>query len=270
MPPFQNTSRIRARPSLSGSRPANPLTPRANENPRNPIQPGEAQKPPDRQAGTGIGTWIMLLLACLLIFSHFGRPFEKVLIGYRIPAVLCGTAIVVLILQRNLGGFVTRIGMAMVAFMAWMVLVTPLSSWRGGSLTYVGWYLALNGVLFVILTAVAGVGYSGAKKPFYVAAFSCFFHIIIGGRFDTDRLNLQGTFGNSDDVALLAGFAIPFTVFAALQLPQFLLRILVAVPATGFLLYFIGLTATRAAIIGLACMVAVTCGAGVPCSGWLS
>ncbi|MBK5294702.1 MAG: O-antigen ligase family protein [Acidobacteriia bacterium] len=199
-----------------------------------------------------------MLLAWLLIFNHFGRPFEKILVGYRIPAALCGTAIIVLILQGSFVGFiVTRIGRAVLAFMVWMVLVTPMSSWRGGSLTYVVWYLALNGALFLILAASAG-SHFGIKKLFYIAAFSCVFHIVIGGNFDpSERLNLDGTFGNADDVALLAGFALPFVLFSASQLPHLLLRILVAVPAAGFLLYCIGLTGTRSAIIGLACVLAV-------------
>jgi O-antigen ligase len=263
MPPFQNDSPMLKRPSLSSLRPRRQPELPANAQTQIPVIPGHAKTTssrfkiqPETQPAKVYGNAVTLLLACLLIFSHFGRPFEKVLVGYRIPAALCATAIIVVILQGGLREFTTRIGWSIVAFLGWMVAVTPLSSWRGGSLTYVGWYLALNGTLFLILTTAA-FSYASIKKLFYISALGCMFHIVFGGNFNGDRLNLQGTFGNADDVALLAGFAIPFALFSAMQLPQFLLRILAAVPAAGFLLYCIGLTATRAAVIGLVCLIGV-------------
>lgn len=248
LPPPRDPSRP-IRPTFSGLKPLRPV---AAEVPGRPAaMPAEKNARPVRPAAASVsGAWLTMLMACLLVFNHFGRPFEKVLIGYRIPFVLCMLAVIILILQRKVSGFTTRIGLVLTAFMGWMVLVTPLSSWRGGSLSYVGWYLALNGVI-VLIVAATNESRLGIRKVFYIAAFSCLFHIVFGGRFEADRLNLSGTYGNADDVALLAGFAIPFVLFSALQLPHMLLRITIGVPATAFCLYCIGLTATRAAVVAL-------------------
>lgn len=218
---------------------------------------GKFEAPAQGQQVYIYGSALTLVLACLLIFNHFGRPFEKVLVGFKIPAMLCVTVILVVLLRGGIRGLKTRIGLPLAAFVGWMILITPLSSWRSGSVSYVGWYVALHVSMFLILLMAAS-NFQGLKKLFYMVIAGCALNIIYGGDFSGERFNLKsGMFGNSDDVALLAGFAAPFALFMAMQLPYMIFRVLVAVPAFGFLIYCIGLTATRAAVLGLAAMALV-------------
>ncbi|MEO6758487.1 MAG: hypothetical protein ABIO24_03465, partial [Saprospiraceae bacterium] len=74
------------RPTLSPQRPFRPTVPPVQGKFQAPVPAtGKNQGTPNIELVNAYGDWITLLLACLLIFNHFGRPFEKVLVGYRIP-----------------------------------------------------------------------------------------------------------------------------------------------------------------------------------------
>lgn len=201
------------------------------------------------------GNFVLMVFAVLLLANHLARPFEHIAVGLRIPAMICGLAII----AAMVGGFPafrTKVGMAFAAFVGWMFLITPLSTWRGGSVTYLQSFLEFWVVLFMIL-ACAPKTLGQLKFLANVTAVSVIVNIVIAGRFNTEgRFEMAGSFGNSDDAAILAGFAIPFWLFLSGRLPVFL-RILVSGVSVVFLLRVMIWTGTRSILFSLFCLLAI-------------
>lgn len=201
------------------------------------------------------GSKALMILAMCLLSSHIGRIFEKILVGFHIPAVLCWIAIVAAILGGTIVAFKTRIGSVLAAIVGWLVLTSLFSIYHRGSLDYTTSYVLFWVVLFLILAA-APRNFVDLKMLFYATSFACFLNLALTQRFSSagGRLGLMGTFGNADDVGLMAGFAIPFWIFCASQIKNRLFQILVGLMGLVFLLRTVALTATRAALLGLVCM----------------
>jgi len=195
-----------------------------------------------------------LALTVLLIMNHFGRPFEKFLTGYKIPLVMCLLGILVAFFGRGLRVLKSPIGLTLCWMLGWMAICVPFSFWKMGSARYIMNYAALWAV-FLALIATAPRTLRDLKRIATAILIACSFYILVGLRWGAgQRLELSGTFGNSDDVALLAGFTIPFVVFFASQIRSFVLKACVLAVSSGFLIWTIGYTGTRAAIPALGCM----------------
>jgi O-antigen ligase len=199
---------------------------------------------------------LVWLTTALLIFSHFGRVFERVLSGYKLPAIICSIGILALLLSGALKRISTRVGLALAAFVGWMLIGTPFSSWKGGSANYLQWYVALWCVL-MLLVAHAPRSVRDVARLGYVTAGSCLFFLFTGIKDVFGRLAATGTYGNSDDVALLAGYCIPFIALLTLQLKNPVLRYVLLLGSVGYLLATVGRTATRSALFALVAMVGV-------------
>lgn len=194
--------------------------------------------------------------ASLLLFVHFGRLFDTFLRGYKIPAIICGACIVVAVLAGGLKELRTRVGISFLLMIGWMFVSVPFSYWSGGSAAYVLSFAEFFAPLMV-LVAVASKTPADLVKLCGVIAFSCLFHLILNGTVQGGRAALEGTFGNSDDVALLAGFTIPFVVLVANRIKNRLFRYGLLIGGVGYLVLTIGRTATRAAIPAMIAMVGV-------------
>ena len=206
-------------------------------------------------AGTRTGSVVLLVCAFALIANHFGRPFEQVLVGFHIPAVICWISIVAALLLGALRQFTHRIGLALVAYTGWMAAAVPFSAWRGGSARYLAAHVTLNVVLFLVVAAAARQ-FSDVRKLVLVTAGGCIVYLLIGGRIVGGRMAGEGTWGNSDDVALMAGFALPLWLFAATRFGPVFLRLPMALAGGLFLLRSLVLSGTRA---GLLALVFATC-----------
>lgn len=200
---------------------------------------------------------VPMIVLCLLVLNHFGRPFEFFLTGYKVPFVICVLGILVVLVTRGLKMLNSSPGLPLVALVCWMLICTPLSTWRGGSTTYVLYYVGLEVVLFM-LAALAPRSLADIRKIGYVIVGAYILYMLLGTVNRPDaRFDLKGTFGNSDDVALLAGFTLPFVVLAALQFRSSALKIIVLVVGGGVLVRAIGMTGTRAALPALLGMLGV-------------
>jgi putative inorganic carbon (HCO3(-)) transporter len=198
----------------------------------------------------------LLLLAILLIINHLGRPFEFFLTGLKIPLVLCALAAIVAFITRAIRGLRTSIGLSLTAFIIWQLIITPLSTWRGGSSTYALYYAGLWLVFYLVLAA-APWNMRDIQRLGVIVVVACVMYVLIGGKMAAGRLAGEGTFGDSDDIALMGGFVLPFLILLANRLTNTLIRIVAIMTAAGFMVYAILLTATRAAILGLAVMMLV-------------
>ena len=194
----------------------------------------------------------LMIFSVLLLTNHLGRPFEHILVGLRIPAFICGLGIIAG-LALGLPAFRTKVGVAFAVFIGWMFLITPLSTWKGGSVTYLLPFLQFWVILFMILACAPN---TMRQLMFLVniTAISSVINILIAGRFDEQaRFNMEGTYGNSDDAAILAGFAIPFWLLLSSRY-KFALRAPLALCGTLFLFRIIILTGTRSILIALVCL----------------
>jgi O-antigen ligase len=203
------------------------------------------------------GSRLLMVFAVLLLLVHLGRFFDFFLSGLRIPAVICGAAILVALFGGAVINLKSRVGLALAAFIAWMAAVTPFSVWKGGSAGYVWRFLSLTLVAMLIFAA-APKTFGGLKKLFYATLVFALLNVFLGGQVQSgiadNRLDFAGTFGNADDLALLAGFALPFWIFFSVQIKTALIRVPLLLAGCLFLLRTIGLTATRTAVVGLGAM----------------
>ncbi len=195
-------------------------------------------------------------LAAVLLFTHFARPFDNFLKGYKLPAIICSICIVAMFPAGGVKLLRSKTGIAYLLLVGWMCVSVPTSYWKGGSFVYVLWYLQFF-LPLMLLVAVASKTAEDTLKLCGVLAFSCLCHLALNGSEMGGRYALSGTFGNPDDVALLAGFAIPFLVLICTRIKNPVFRYGFLVGGVGYLILLIGRTATRAALPALAMMLAV-------------
>src|SRR5512140_3092007 len=69
------------------------------------------------------GSRLLMVFAVLLLLVHLGRLFDFVLSGLRIPAAICGAAILVALFSGTVINLKSRVGLALAAFIAWMAAV---------------------------------------------------------------------------------------------------------------------------------------------------
>ena len=197
-----------------------------------------------------------LWMTVFLLINHFARPFEVVLVGHHIPAVICTIGIAVAAFCGAFSQLRSPIGIALIAFIGWMIIDCPLSTWRSGSMQYVFWYIVFWVVLMVMIAQTPRSANDLARLG-AATGICCLFSLFVSGSEASGRLASSGTFGNADDVALMAGYAIPFTVLWAQRFKNPLLRYLIMMGAGGYLLISVFRTATRAAIPAMLLMFGV-------------
>ena len=193
---------------------------------------------------------------CLLLISHFSRIFERVLVGAHVPAVICSVGIVAMLVSGALKRLNSSIGFVVLIYISWMMACTPFSTWKGGSAQYVLWYAAFW-VVLMLLIAQAPHSTRDIIRLAGVTLASCLFFLIAGSQMTFGRLGADTTFGNSDDVALMGGFALAFALMVGLSLRKVVLRFFFLAATCGYLLITIGRTGTRTAVLALLGMLGV-------------
>jgi len=219
-------------------------------------QPAAAVTPRSAAIPAAIRLNVVWWVTAALVLSHFGRIFERVLVGDHVPAILSSIGLVAVAASGAIKRINTRVGLAFCALCAWIMLGTPMSTWKGGSTRYLLTYLALWAGL-LLLVAHAQRTAKDAARMSYVTLFSCAFFILAGGRIRFDRFESTGTWGNSNDIALMAGYCIPFLVLMASRIRNPVTHYLLLFGGCGLLLVAIGRTASRTSVLALAAMVAV-------------
>ena len=141
------------------------------------------------------------------------------------------------------------------AFVVWMILAVPLSSWRGGSFTHVLSYVKSNFILLPLIASLA-TKWSDCRKIIYIIAAAAVFDLAASYFFlksTGDRLELQwsGTIGNSNDLAAHLLVVLPFLLFVALKPRTRLLFRFALFAAIAFGAFQILRTGSRGALIAL-------------------
>jgi O-antigen ligase len=227
------------------------------------------QTAPGMQAPRPRGSATLMVVAALLLVLHLGRPFDYVLSGFHLPAIICGIALIAGVLGGGLLILKSRVGLPLLALIGWMALITPFSHWKGGSANYLaGYSFFMVGVLLVVAAAPRSL--RDVKRLFVVAALAPTLIVLLAsiptealwnvpeGTQGPVRMRLEsGMYSNSADLALIAGFAIPFWLFLCSQFRFPVLQIPLAVMATIFLARSVLLSGTRSALLAGAGMFAV-------------
>jgi len=142
------------------------------------------------------------------------------------------------------------------AFYGWMVLATPFSSWRGGSMDRV-----LDGRFNLMLLIVVGgliVTWKDVRAVFYTIAAGAVGNLLTtryflsqsGGRI---QLGLAGfDIANSNDLADQLLLVLPFVLFIAMDRRRNVVLRLLPLPVFGYGVWVVLGTASRGALIGLA------------------
>jgi O-antigen ligase len=145
-----------------------------------------------------------------------------------------------------------------VAFLGWLVLAIPLSSWRGGSLALV--YTYFQGQ-FVMLFIIAGLvlSWKECRRMIYAVALGALTNVLTAKLFpDVDaegRLGLGlsgGSISNANDFAAHLLLALPFVLFVFLTAGRNLLSRIGAAYVLSLGLYAIIRTGSRGAAVALA------------------
>jgi O-antigen ligase len=167
-------------------------------------------------------------------------------------------AILGLLLTGGIGRtFKMRTSLYWMAFLGWMIIDVPFSSWRGGSLAFLIQYIRTDVPLLFILAGLA-VTWQECRRFLYAITLGAVM-IVAAGRlfvvmdYGGERLSLAfGSISNSNDYAAHLLFAIPFLLFVITS-PKVhtALRVLAGLFA-AYGVYLILATASRGAAVALA------------------
>src|SRR5262249_46632084 len=144
------------------------------------------------------------------------------------------------------------------AFMGWLVLAVPLSTWRGGSLTS-GFTYFHSQFLFLLIIGGLVMTWKECRRMIYAVALGALTNVLTAKLFpdvDSDsRLGLGlggGSISNSNDFAAHLLLVLPFVLFVFLTAGRNLLSRLGAVYVLSLGLYAIIRTGSRGAAVSLA------------------
>jgi len=166
------------------------------------------------------------------------------------PAVLCG--LFTGSLQRT---FRRRAAWYWLGFYVWMIVATPFSEWRGGSIGRV-----IDGRINLILLVVVGgliLNWKDVRIVFYTIAAAAIVNLLTARFFmDTSggRISValsRFSIGNSNDLAAQLLLVLPFLLFVTLDRRRNLAVRCLPFAAIAYGLWVILGTASRGALIGL-------------------
>jgi O-antigen ligase len=142
------------------------------------------------------------------------------------------------------------------AFVTWMILAVPFSSWRGGSLVHVLAYLRTD-FLMLFVTAGLARSWGDCRKVIHTVALAGIFnlataHFLVDNAY-SDRLTLQGNgiISNPNDLAAHLLLILPFFLFVVIEKSAPAILRIAAVMAIPIGLFQILRTGSRGALVAI-------------------
>jgi O-antigen ligase len=225
--------------------------------------PGRSQVFRDASlAGRIEATMIQRLSFALLIaflFMIFSRVFDVKFGRLHLPGISYRLMGIFLVLTGAfLTGFRDKIGRCMLGFSACLVLAIPFSAWRAGSMQ-----LLLEQWLMSFVVFLAAASLIADFRQYLVAAKTIAFALLVltiicitMGVSENGRLFLErGRFANPNEMAQALLLGMPFW-WALYSNFRSLLAKAVGLGSLGLMLYVIGKTGSRGALISLVVLVA--------------
>lgn len=143
------------------------------------------------------------------------------------------------------------------AFLVWMVLAVPFSSWRGDSFALAQTYVRTD---FIMLLVTAGLAVNWVECRFmiYAVALATVFnlataHLLMSQAADSDRLFLQsrGMISDPNDLAAHLLLVLPFLLFVILRPRTFIVIRLILAGAMVYGLFLILRSGSRGGFVAL-------------------
>jgi hypothetical protein len=152
-------------------------------------------------------------LLAVYLLMNFSRTIEILLPSVRLTAVLYALALAFAIITGGLQrAFSNRVGIFLGAFCLWLVIATPFSLWRGGSVATL-----INAARTLpVYLLIAGLARDAidTRKIINVIAFGTFLlsiYTFFVGKMNSGRLELEyGKFANPNDLAIVLLIGLPF------------------------------------------------------------
>lgn len=195
------------------------------------------------------------LLALFYLFITYSRVIEVAVPSLRITALVYATALGLAVVS---GGFMPalshRIGRFLAAFAIWLVIATPFSIWKGGSVAALIELLRNLPVYFIVAGLIWEFG--EVRTAIHTLAYAiltlAILALLLGGQMDGRLMLATGKFANPNDFAQALLIGMPFWWLMATRYGGGPIRRLAAFPAFAVIAYAMGLTGSRAALLATA------------------
>ena len=203
------------------------------------------------------------LLYVFLRFSLMNEAFA-ILTGINIrPALLLGLpAVVGVLVTGGLGRILrSRIGWMWMGFAAMMVLSTPFSTWKGGSVEHIAMYFKSEFTMLLVMGGLA-VTWREVKLLYLTLAASGLFSVVMAKILlkqtgDDGRMELDipgSSIANSNDMAAHMLLLLPFLLFLLFRPRQNLLIRFISLAAALTSVYVTLASGSRGALVALGVM----------------
>jgi O-antigen ligase len=225
-----------------------------------PLPASQAQAAADPDSDIVLKLGFVLLM--LDVFLEVSRAMEiltlqfGVTVPYLVTAVHGATFLFAMIGGRLRPMVTSRAGLCLALFTCWMLLCTPVSSWKGGSVNLIlhQWLPSAMGFLscglVVTLAQCRRMAYSVAAGVTFMTIASLFFSTI-----RLDRLALEGgTLGNANDLAMLLLMGAPFLLIVLTSRDAGRIMKVLAIGAGAALVLVMGRTGSRSGLVAVVAM----------------
>lgn len=205
-------------------------------------------------------------LSLLYVFLRFSLMHEAfaILTGVNIrPALLLGLpAVVGVLVTGGLGRILrSRIGWMWMGFALMMVLSTPFSTWKGGSVEHITMYFKSEFTMLLVMGGLA-VTWREVKLLYFTLAASGLFSVVMArvllkqtGEDGRMELDIPGSsIANSNDMAAHMLLLLPFLLFLLFRPRQNVLIRLISLAAALTSVYVTLGSGSRGALIALGVM----------------
>jgi O-antigen ligase len=149
------------------------------------------------------------------------------------------------------------------AFIVWLALAVPFSSWRGGSFTLVQTYIRLNFTMLLV-TAGLAVSWVECRSLMYAIALAAIVNLVttrllVNQGASSDKLLLQsrGMITDPNDLAAHLLLVLPFMLFIVLRTRTPVIFRLIVAAAMAYGVFLIFRSGSRGGVVAFICTLAV-------------
>ncbi len=194
-------------------------------------------------------------ITLIYLYITYSRCIEVVVPALRITVLVYAAALGLAVISGGLRRALShRIGRFITGYVIWLVLATPFSMWKGGSVSALIEVSRNIPVYFLIAGMV--IEFGDVKKAIHTLGYAVLTLAILTflhGDLLDGRLRLSsGKFANPNDLAQVLLLSLPFWWLMATKSDANPLRRLAAFPALGVIAFVMGKTGSRGALIAAA------------------
>lgn len=197
---------------------------------------------------------IGMVFLCAFLFMAYSRLVDYVAPQLHLPFFVGSIALFCAALAGGIQRSLTSlVGLSLLGFTGWLVIATPLSYWKGGSVELLMvWGKSL--LIFFMIVGLAQTLRQARQAMFTLAVaamtitFMCFYY----GATSAERLSLPyGILKNPNDLAQILLFGLPFWLLLAMNEAGVPFRRTVAAMCILLILIVVTYTGSRSAIVAV-------------------